>query len=333
MTKKILITGGAGFIGSNFVRYLVNNYPDYSVYVVDSLTYAGNLDNIPPEFFDRPNFHFVEGTITDIQLMKKLIDKVDVIVHLAAESHVSYSIQNVSIFIETNVKGTQVICEAVRENGIERFINISSSEVYGSAVTLPMDENHPLLPYSPYAASKIGAERMVYAYYKTFDIPAVIIRPFNNYGPNQHIEKVIPRFITQALSGELLTIHDDGRQSRDWVYVEDCCEAIDKAIHADIEKLKGEVINIGTGKDTSIIQIAEMILDYLGKPRNLISWGGTRPGQVQRHITSTEKAKRLLDWKATTEFYRGLAWTIEWYQKNPQWWQRLRKIELSHTLD
>jgi len=319
-------------MGSNFVRYTVNNHPDYTVYVVDSLTYSGNLDNIPKKFFDRPNFHFVEGTITDGRLMKNLVNKVDAIVHLAAESHVSYSIQNASIFIETNVKGTQVVCEAVRENNVERFINISSSEVYGSAVTLPMNENHPLLPFSPYAASKIGAERMVYAYYKTFNIPAVIIRPFNNYGPNQHIEKVIPRFITQALAGEFLTVHDDGHQSRDWIYVEDCCQAIDKALHGDIKKLKGEVINVGTGKDTSILRVAEMILDYLGISRDLIALGGTRPGQVQRHITSTEKARKLLDWKASTEFSQGLARTINWYQENPNWWQQLRKIELSHTL-
>ncbi|MFH0813967.1 MAG: GDP-mannose 4,6-dehydratase [Pseudomonadota bacterium] len=332
MTKKILITGGAGFMGSNFARYTVNNYPDYTVYVVDNLTYAGNVDNLPKDFFDRPNFHFVEGTITDERLMKKLVNKVDVIVHFAAESHVSYSIQNVSIFVETNVKGTQVICEAVRENGIERFINISSSEVYGSALTVPMDENHPLLPFSPYAASKIGAERMVYAYYKTFNFPAVIIRPFNNYGPHQHIEKVIPRFITQALSGEHLTVHDDGNQSRDWVYVEDCCDAIDKAVHGDIEKLRGEVINVGTGKDTSILKVAELTLEYLGKPRAFISTGGTRPGQVLRHVSSTEKAKRLLEWKASTEFSQGLARTIEWYQNNSQWWQKLRKIEPSHTL-
>ncbi|MBW2605469.1 MAG: GDP-mannose 4,6-dehydratase [Deltaproteobacteria bacterium] len=332
MSKKILITGGAGFIGSNFVHYIVNKYPDYTVYVVDSLTYAGNLDNIPREFFDLPNFHFVEGTITDELLMKKLTAKADVVVHFAAESHVSYSIQNVSVFVETNVKGTQVICEAVKENGVERFINVSSSEVYGSALTVPMDENHPLLPYSPYAASKIGAERMVYAYYKTFNIPAVIIRPFNNYGSYQHIEKVIPRFITQALSGERLTVHDDGLQSRDWLYVEDSCAAIDKAVHGNIDNLKGESINIGTGKDTNILKIAEMILEYTGKPRDFISIGDTRPGQVNRHLSSTKKARDLLEWKASTEFFQGLARTIDWYQKNPLWWQKLRKIELSHTL-
>jgi len=332
MSRKILITGGAGFIGSNFVQYAVNNHPDYTVYVVDSLTYAGNLDNIPEAFFDLPNFHFVEGTITDERLMKKLVDKVDTIVHFAAESHVSYSIQNVSVFVDANVKGTQVVCEAVRESGIERFINISSSEVYGSALTQPMDEDHPLLPFSPYAASKIGGERMVYAYYKTFGIPAVIIRPFNNYGPRQHIEKVIPCFITQALNGEALTVHDDGKQSRDWVYVEDCCEAIDNAVHRDFERLKGEVVNVGTGKATTILQIAEMILDCLGEPRDRISLGGTRPGQVQCHITSTEKARDLLGWSASTEFLHGLARTIDWYQKNPDWWKRLKQIELSHTL-
>jgi len=332
MGRKILITGGAGFIGSNFVQYTVNTHPDYTVYIVDSLTYAGSLDNISKAFFDLPNFHFIEGTITDERLMKKLVEKVDTIVHFAAESHVSYSIQNVSVFVEANVKGTQVICEAVRECGIERFINISSSEVYGSALTQPMDEDHPLLPYSPYAASKIGAERMVYAYYKTFGIPAVIIRPFNNYGPRQHIEKVIPRFITQALCEEALTVHDDGKQSRDWVYVEDCCEAIDRAAHRDIEKLAGEVINVGTGKATTILEIAEMILECLGKPPDRIYLGGTRPGQVQCHITATDRARDLLGWKASTELSHGLARTIEWYQRNPDWWKRLKKIELPHNL-
>lgn len=332
MTRRILITGGAGFIGSNFVRCTVERYPEYDVYVVDSLTYAGNLDNLPREYFDRPNFHFVEGTIVDERLMKKLVGRVDTVVHFAAESHVSYSIQNVSIFVETNVRGTQVLCEAVRENAVDRFINISSSEVYGSAVTNPMDEDHPLLPYSPYAASKIGAERMVYAYYKTFNIPAIIIRPFNNYGPAQHIEKVIPRFITQALSGEPLTIHDDGLQSRDWVFAEDCCEAIHQAVHGDIAQLQGEVINVGTGKDTTIVRIAEMILDCLGEPRDRISFVGTRPGQVMRHVSSTKKVERLLQWKPAVTLSEGLAATVAWYQKNPQWWQRLKKIELSHTL-
>jgi len=332
MSKTILITGGAGFIGSNFVRYMVNNYPDYTVYVVDTLTYAGNLDNISRDFFELPKFHFVEGTITDELLMRKLAAKADVVVHFAAESHVSYSIQNVSVFVETNVKGTQVICDAIKENGVERFINVSSSEVYGSALTVPMDETHPLLPYSPYAASKIGAERMVYAYYKTFNIPAVIIRPFNNYGSHQHIEKVIPRFITQALSGESLTVHDDGLQSRDWLFVGDTCIAIDKAMHGDIDTLKGEAINIGTGKDTNILKIAEMILDYTGKPRDFISIGDTRPGQVNQHLSSTEKARDLLGWKASTEFSDGLARTVEWYRENQLWWQKLKKIELSHTM-
>jgi dTDP-glucose 4,6-dehydratase len=332
MTKRILVTGGAGFIGSNFLHHLLTRHPEYTVYVLDSLTYAGNLDNLPRELFECPRYHFVEGSITDEPLLKKLMDKTDVVVHFAAESHVSYSIQNVSVFVETNVRGTQVLCEAIRGSGVERFLNISSSEVYGSALTTPMDEDHPLLPFSPYAASKIGAERMVYAYYKTFDLPALIIRPFNNFGPRQHIEKVIPRFITQALSGEPISVHDDGRQTRDWLYVEDCCEAIDNAIHADIGTLKGEVINLGTGKDTSILAIAEMIQDLLEKPRTMISLDGTRPGQVLRHVASTDKAASLLGWKATTAFAQGLAQTVEWYQANPAWWQRLRKIELSHNL-
>lgn len=332
MTKKILVTGGAGFIGSNFLHYLLKRHPDYTIYVLDSLTYAGSLDNLPQGFFEGPQYHFVEGSITDELLLKKLLDKVDVVVHFAAESHVSYSIQNVSIFVETNVRGTQVLCEALRNNGVERFINISSSEVYGSALTEPMDEDHPLLPYSPYAASKVGAERMVYAYYRTFDLPAVIIRPFNNFGPRQHIEKVIPRFITQALCDEPIRVHDDGRQTRDWLFVDDCCEAIDNAIHADIGTLKGEVINLGTGKDTSILEIAEMIQDLLGKPRSMISLEGTRPGQVLRHVASTHKAAALLGWKASTEFSQGLVRTVEWYRAHPAWWQRLRKIELSHNL-
>jgi dTDP-glucose 4,6-dehydratase len=173
---------------------------------------------------------------------------------------------------------------------------------------------------------------MVYAYYRAFGMPAIIIRPFNNYGPYQHVEKVIPRFITQALVGEPLTIHDDGMQSRDWVYVEDCCEAIDKAVHGDMEKLKGEVINIGTGADTSILRVAEMIVDYLGRPRELLSLGGSRPGQVLKHVGSNEKAQRLLGWRASTQFSEGLARTISWYQRNAEWWQRLRKIELPHAL-
>ncbi len=324
MSKTILVTGGAGFIGSNFVKHIYNNYPGYNIVVLDALTYAGNIDNIPDEIKSDSRYTFWYGNIKNGELVNELISKADIVIHFAAESHVARSIFDNTLFFETDVLGTQVVANAVLKHmgSVERFIHISTSEVYGSAMTIPMNEEHPLNPTTPYASAKLGADRLVYSYYVTYGVPAVIIRPFNNYGPNQHLEKVIPRFITSAILDEPLTIHGSGEYTRDWNYVEDVCRALDKVIHLDLEKVKGQVINIGTGNDISIKDVAGIILDKMGKPGSLVSYMGDRPGQVQRHVSSTEKSWQLLRWKAETDFDIGITKTISWYKQNRDWWQK-----------
>jgi len=320
-----LITGGAGFIGSNFVKYLFDAYPDYHIIVLDALTYAGNVENIPDKIKSDSRFSFWYGNVRNGELVDELVSKADIVVHFAAESHVARSIFDNTAFFRTDVLGTQVVANAVLKNydSVERFIHISTSEVYGTAAEAPMTEEHPLNPTTPYAAAKTGADRLVYSYWVTYDIPAVIIRPFNNYGPNQHLEKVIPRFITSALLDEPLTVHGSGQSTRDWVYVRDVCRALDKVMHIGLGEVRGQVINIGTGRDTSISEIAEMVLAKLNKPQSLITHMGSRPGQVDRHISSTDKALDILGWKAETDFDRGLNETIEWYRQNRDWWQKL----------
>jgi dTDP-glucose 4,6-dehydratase len=251
-----------------------------------------------------------------------------VIVNAAAESHVEKSIEEgASEFVTTNVEGTQILLDAIRETPVERFILISSSEVYGTAEYAPMDEEHPLNPRSPYAATKAGADRLAYSYFTTYGLPVVIVRPFNNYGPRQHPEKVIPRFITQALTDRPLTIHGDGHASRDWLYVDDDAEAIEAIIAADVDAIAGEVINVATGVDLSVSQIADAVLDALGKPASLKSYVDERPGQVDRHIGSTDKAERLVGWRARTSFEEGLARTVEWYRDNDGWWRGILQKE------
>ena len=207
-------------------------------------------------------------------------------------------------------------------NPIELFVHISSSEVYGTALANPMNEEHPLNPMSPYAAAKAGADRLVYSYMKTYDLPAVIVRPFNNYGPCQHLEKAIPNFIVSAFQNKPLTIHGDGKSSRDWIYVEDTCQALDKILHASRDKVIGQVINLGTGKDTRVADIGKKVLEKLGKPETLLEYIEDRPGQVSRHISSTARSKELLDWQARTDLDEGLEKTVEFYKNNRQWWER-----------
>jgi dTDP-glucose 4,6-dehydratase len=318
--KRVLVTGGAGFISSGFVHHLLAATP-YEVVSLDALTYAGSLENLA-DVLAHERLSFVHGDIRDRDLVRSLVAEVDVIVNAAAESHVEKSIEEgASEFVTTNVEGTQILLDAIRETPVERFILISSSEVYGTAEYAPMDEEHPLNPRSPYAATKAGADRLVYSYFTTYGLPVVIVRPFNNFGPRQHPEKVIPRFITQALSDQPLTVHGDGHASRDWLYVDDDAEAIEAVIAADIDSIAGEVINVATGIDLSVSQIADAVLDQLGKPASLKSNVEERPGQVDRHIGSTDKAERLLGWRARTSFEEGLARTVEWYRLNDGWWR------------
>ncbi len=327
-SKRVLVTGGAGFISSNSVRHLLQATP-YEVVSLDALTYAGNLDNLT-DVMSHERLSFVHGDIRDAELMRKVVAEVDVIVNAAAESHVEKSIEEgASEFVTTNVEGTQILLDAIRATPVERFILFSSSEVYGTALTAPMDEEHPLNPRSPYAATKAGADRLAYSYFVTYGLPIVIVRPFNNYGPRQHPEKVIPRFITSALCDEPLTIHGDGHASRDYLYVDDDAEAIEAIIAADIDRIAGEVINLATGVDIAAARLADLVLDAVGKPQSLKTHVPERPGQVDRHIGSTEKARDLVGWTARTSFETGLERTVAWYRENQAWWRGLRRTEAS----
>ena len=320
--KRVLVTGGAGFISSNFIRHLLEFTP-YEVVTLDALTYAGNLENLA-DVLSHERLSFVHGDIRDANLVRELVEGVDVIVNAAAESHVEKSIEfGASEFVTTNVEGTQILLDAIRETPVERFILISSSEVYGTAEAAPMDEEHPLNPRSPYAATKAGADRLAYSYWTTYDLPIVIVRPFNNYGPRQHPEKVVPRFITQALADEPLTIHGNGHASRDWLYVLDDAEAIVRTIDTPIDEIAGEVINVATGLDISIAEIARLVLEALGKPSDLQRNVPERLGQVDRHIGSVDKAQRLLGWQARTSFEDGLERTVAWYRDNEAWWRAI----------
>lgn len=326
--KTILITGGAGFIGSNFVRYIYNKYSDYKIIILDALTYAGNIENIPVDINNitekNERLSFWYGDVRNANLVDTLVAQSDIVVHFAAETHVTRSIYDNLLFFETDVLGTQTIANSVLKHSdtVERFIHISTSEVYGTAQGEEIDEEHSLMPMSPYAAAKVGADRLVYSYFATYDIPAIIIRPFNNFGCYQHLEKLIPRFVTSCILDEPLNIHGDGQAMRDWLYVLDHCEALDKAIHGDINKLKGEVINVGTGRSLSIKEIAMFIVERMGKPASLVKYIEDRPGQVIRHTASTSKAEKLLGWKAKTTFEEGMIPVIEWYKENRKWWEK-----------
>jgi dTDP-glucose 4,6-dehydratase len=314
------VTGGAGFISSGLVRWFLAETP-YEVVSLDALTYAGSLENLA-DVIGHPRLSFVHGDIRDAGLVHELVEGVDVIVNAAAESHVEKSIEHgASEFVTTNVEGTQILLDAIRRTPVERFLLVSSSEVYGTAERVPMDEEHPLNPRSPYAATKAGADRLAYAYFVTYGLPIVIVRPFNNYGPRQHPEKVVPRFITQALCDEPLTIHGDGHASRDWLYVEDDAEAIHAAIESPIDDLAGEIVNIATGVDIPVAEVAALVLEALGRPGSERVFVDERPGQVDRHLGSTDKAARLLGWRARTSFADGLERTVAWYRENEAWWR------------
>ncbi len=325
---RILVTGGAGFIGSNFVRHMLSTYPDYEIIVLDALTYAGNLDNLA-EFKDDPRFSFWYGNVTNADLVHEVMHQATHVVHFAAESHVARSIYDNSLFFVTDVLGTQTLAnELIKCDHIEKFIHISTSEVYGNALTEPMNEDHPLNPMSPYASAKVGADRLIYSYWATWQVPAVIVRPFNNYGPHQHLEKAIPRFITSALDGAPLTVHGSGGASRDWLFVEDTCRGLDAILHAPLDPTQCTTYNLGTGRDVSIEVIAEQVCDLVGVSRDLITHIGDRPGQVARHICDASHVADALGWTPSVTFEEGLARTVEWYRANEQWWRKLEWMKV-----
>jgi dTDP-glucose 4,6-dehydratase len=325
-SKTILVTGGAGFMGSNFVRFIYNKYPDYKIIILDALTYAGSTENLPVDINKNETNRIVfwYGDVRNGELVDSLVSQSNVVIHFAAETHVTRSIYDNFHFFETDVLGTQTIANAVvkYKDRIKKLIHISTSEVYGTARKKLIDEEHPLMPMSPYAAAKAGADRLVYSYQVTYQIPTVIIRPFNIYGPYQHLEKVIPRFITSCILNEELRVHGDGSASRDYLYIDDLCRAIDLVIHSEIEKIKGEVFNVASGVHRSILSIAQDIVKLMGKDKSMITFVGDRPGQVFRHTADITKFKKGFDWNPTISWEEGLKKTIDWYKNNRQWWEK-----------
>jgi dTDP-glucose 4,6-dehydratase len=326
----IFVTGGAGFIGSNFCRYIYKNRPNLNIIILDALTYAGNIENIKDIILDNERVQFWQGDVNDVELVHDLTSISDFVVHFAAETHVARSLYANRVFFHTDIMGTQSICSAVQKfkNRVRRFIHISTSEVYGTSLTEPMDEEHPLNPTSPYAGAKAGADRTVCSYCKAYNIPAVTVRPFNQYGPNQHLEKVVPRFITNLINDEPLSIHGDGSARRDWVWVGDTVKGIIALLDAPEERVIGETFNLGTGISTSVLDLADIIGGMMGKSGKL-DYMTERLGQVQNHISSTEKLYLATGFKAETPLVEGLKKTIEWYEAHREWWKNqtwLKKV-------
>lgn len=319
---NILITGGAGFIGSHFAKHILETHPDYHVTVLDALTYAGNINNFSDEERKNARFTFAHGNICDKETVRARMKTADAVVHFAAETHVDRSLLFADDFITTDVYGTFVLLEAAREFSVKRFVHISTDEVYGEAHGEPCTENAPLFPKSPYAASKAGADRLVYSYYVSYGTPVVISRCVNNYGSHQYPEKMIPLFITHALEGSPLPVYGTGKNTREWIHARDHCRAIDKLLHE--KNVEGEIFNIGTGDELSVKDIAGMILKNLGKPETLLSFVDDRPGHVQRHAVASEKIRGALGWKPEIPFEKGLQDTIAWYRENQAWWKTIQ---------
>ena len=322
---KILVTGGAGFIGSNFVFHMLDKYPSYEIVCLDNLTYAGNLSTLD-SVIKNPNFQFVKGDIADSTFISKLFDKhkFDIVVNFAAESHVDRSIEDPQIFLVTNIIGTGVLMDACRKHGNIRYHQVSTDEVYGD---LPLDrpdllftENTPIHTSSPYSSSKAGADLLVQSYHRTFGLPITISRCSNNYGPYHFPEKLIPLMISKALAGEKLPVYGDGLNIRDWLYVEDHCKAIDVIIHNG--KI-GEVYNVGGHNEMSNIDIVKIILSKLGKSEDLIAYVTDRKGHDMRYAIDPTKITTELGWAPTTMFADGIEKTINWYLNNRTWWENI----------
>lgn len=320
--EKILVTGGAGFIGSNFIRYMLQEHP-YHIINLDALTYCGNLENLRG-VEDDPRYTFVRGSITDRKLVDGIIKDVDAVINFAAESHVDRSIEDPEIFIRTNILGTQTLLEASRKHGVERFIQISTDEVYGSAEKGYFTEETPLAPNSPYSASKASADLMVRAYHRTYGLPVNITRCSNNYGPYQFPEKLIPLMITNALENKPLPVYGDGMNVRDWIHVLDHCRAVDLVLHRG---RVGEVYNIGGNSERRNIEIVELIVRELGRDESLIRFVEDRPGHDRRYAIDASKIRNELGWRPLYNFEEGIRETIRWYIDNRAWWENIKSGE------
>jgi dTDP-glucose 4,6-dehydratase len=314
---KILITGGAGFIGINFVHHILTTHTDYSVIVFDALDYSSNPEEIK-QLNKYKNFSFIKGDIRDPELVNKVLKKVNVVINFAAESHVDRSIMTPSLFFDTNVKGTVNLLTFALKNKIDRFIQISTDEVYGSIDKGRSKEEDILNPTSPYSSSKASADLIALSYYKTFGLPVIITRSSNNFGPYQHPEKFIPLFITNAIQNQKLPLYGDGKNIRNWIYVEDNCRGIDFVFH---KGRPGEIYNIGGDVEVKNIDIARYIVSILGKNEDLIQYVKDRPGHDKRYALDSSKIKKL-GWKNKYNFKEALKKTIEWYIENKKWWQK-----------
>ena len=320
--RKYLITGGAGFIGSNFIHYLFDKYDDIQIINLDKLTYAGNLDNLK-SIATKPNYKFVKGDICDEKLIDELMKDCDIVVNFAAESHVDRSIGAPDDFIKTDIFGAFVLLEAARKHGIQKFIQISTDEVYGSTEKGSFKESDPLMPSSPYSASKAGADRLAYSYFVTYNMPIIITRCSNNFGPYQYPEKLIPLFVTNAYEDKQLPVYGDGKNVRDWIYVRDHCDAIDFLIE---KGQHGEVYNIGGGNERNNLEITEFILHKLGKSKELIKFVKDRPGHDRRYSLDCTKLHNL-GWRPRYRLEAALNETIDWYLNNKWWWEKIKSGE------
>ena len=322
--RKLLVTGGAGFIGSNFTHLVLASRPEVQVVVLDKLTYAGNLENLK-DLEGNARYKFVRGDICDEKTVESAAAGCDCILNFAAETHVDRSIGDPGSFIKTDVYGTYVLLEATKKLGIARFIQISTDEVYGTAVGEPSSETACLMPQSPYAASKAGADRLAYSYFVTYGTPVVITRSTNNYGPYQYPEKMVSLFVTNALEDKPLPVYGTGKNTRDWIHVSDHVGALEAVM--DAEGIEGEVFNIGSGVELGVLEMAERILAAVGKPKSLVRMVKDRPGHVLRHAVKTDKIRQRLGWRPEVSFDEGLKTTIEWYVENKRWWQRIKSGE------
>ena len=315
----ILVTGGAGFIGSNFIRHVLARH-DYQIINLDKLTYAGNLDNLRDVEHD-PRYRFVQGDICDAELVGRLMAGADAVAHLAAESHVDRSLIDPGAFIQTEVYGTFVLLDAARRRGVERFLHVSTDEVYGQSLgDQRFTESDPFRPRSPYAASKAGAELLAHAFVETYSLPVVIARPANNIGPRQHPEKAVPLFVTNAIEDQPLPVYGRGAQVRDRLFVEDNCEALDLLLHRGEA---GEAYNIAAGNERTNIEVAETVLELLEKPKSLIRFVEDRPGHDQRYQMDATKIAAL-GWSPKHNFASAMEQTVDWYRENRWWWQKIK---------
>lgn len=313
---KLLITGGAGFIGSCFIRHILNKYSDYKVINLDSLTYAGNIDNLK-DVENNPNYKFIHGNICDKKLVRELFSQIDCCLNFAAESHVDRSITDPDIFINTNVLGTHNLINAAKELKLARYLQVSTDEVYGTlGKTGYFTEDTPIAPNSPYSASKASSDLLVRAYFETFKLPALITRCSNNYGPYQYPEKLIPLFINNLLNNKQVPVYGDGLNVRDWLYVYDHCSAIDAVLHKGRE---GEVYNIGGNNEKTNMEITKILLNALNKPETLINYVEDRLGHDKRYAIDSSKIQNELGWQPSVTFEEGIKLTIDWYINNKEW--------------